>query len=627
MVPLFDTTHRVFPSVGHRPGEALIVGPLPRFAALLLAVSLSGLACMVFLGGERAFAQSCDPGYAEGQILIKFKADATEDAIERVGGLNGESPEKPWYIGTGLYWTVYLPDGLSVPDAVELYGADPAVEFAEPDGIYYIEEACPEPVLKAGAVVSAPGIVTKPQITTYMYGSHALGRNAESRPRYALEGKSSDLDALVGKKVNVTGVVVPGYENGKVEGGLTLLEVTSVEEATEVDPAGLPPELVADNAGVSVAEGEAEWRNTGFFDDSLDGISSETVSLSASYGTVQKIGSGEKVAWTWSAPVPKSSVGRPDSVTVTATDSIGLASRITFKVGVKAVPPVVEVTAPAQGATVGGATKLSALATDASGIKGPVSFYVDGAKVGEDPEAPYEVEWDSTGHPDGTAEVTASASDGYEFSGISAPRKVVVDNTAPAVPSIASPTEGALLNKSAFVVSGTGEPASTVEVFEGATSRGKTLVDGSEDWSLPLAGVAGGRHAYRATSTDASGKTSLMSGERAVTVDMRRPTVVGVTPAHRASSVPPGANVSVTFSEGMNPSTLNGRTFVLFRPGTATTVPATIRYDAKRNRAVLDPRRDLRPGEPYAVHLYAGAKDLAGNGLAVKKTWKFTVRR
>lgn len=510
-----------------------------------------------------------------------------------------------------------------MPEAVDLYSADPAVEFAEPNGFLHADEACPEPVAQAGAIVSTTGVLSKPQITAYMYGSHALG--SEARLRYALEGNTADLDALVGEKVSLTGVVVPGYENGKVEGGPTLLDVTAVEAAPDAD--GLPPEMIANGARVVVEEGVAEWRNSGFADDGLDGKASETVSLSASYGTVDGTGYGEKVAWTWYAPVPKGSVGRPNSVTITATDSTGLVNRVAFEVGIKAIPPVVEVTAPVEGATVGGVAKLSAHASDASGIRGPVSFYVDGTKVGQDPDAPYEVEWDSAGHPDGTAEVTASASDGYDFSSISARRKVVVDNTAPAVPAIAAPAEGALLNRSAFAVSGTGEPASTVKVFEGAALKGSTLVGASGSWSLPLGGVADGRHVYRAASTDASGKTSPTSGERAVTVDTRRPGVVGTSPAHRAVSVAPGAKISVTFSEGMDPSTINGRTFVLFRPGTATAVPATIRYDATRNRAVLDPKQDLRPRESYAVYLYAGAKDLAGNGLASNKTWKFTVRR
>lgn len=71
-----------------------------RFAAFLLAASLAGLACTLFSSGEEAFAQSCDPGYVEGEILVRVKADATDEALERIRGLNGQSPEILSYPGS-----------------------------------------------------------------------------------------------------------------------------------------------------------------------------------------------------------------------------------------------------------------------------------------------------------------------------------------------------------------------------------------------------------------------------------------------------------------------------------------------------------------------------------------------
>lgn len=131
-------------------------------------------------------------------------------------------------------------------------------------------------------------MLSRPTFTTYQYGTYALGSDAG--PRYALDGSIAELEPLVGKKVSVTGVVVPGYENGKVEGGPTLLDVISVEAAPAAEPASLPPKLIASNARVVVEEGVAGWSNSGFADDSLDGTASETVSLSVSYGTLRKTG-------------------------------------------------------------------------------------------------------------------------------------------------------------------------------------------------------------------------------------------------------------------------------------------------------------------------------------------------
>jgi hypothetical protein len=81
--------------------------------------------------------------------------------------------------------------------------------------------------------VSATGVLEKPDMTTYMYGTHAI-TDARTGEQYALGSESVDLDAYVGEEVTVTGVPVPGYGNGQVEDGPALLEVSGVEPA---DPA------------------------------------------------------------------------------------------------------------------------------------------------------------------------------------------------------------------------------------------------------------------------------------------------------------------------------------------------------------------------------------------------------
>jgi tyrosine-protein phosphatase YwqE len=76
----------------------------------------------------------------------------------------------------------------------------------------------------------ATGVLEKPEATTYMYGTHAITDEASSM-HYALISENVDLDAYVGQRVTVYGVPVPGYENGQIEGGPPLLEVTWVEPA------------------------------------------------------------------------------------------------------------------------------------------------------------------------------------------------------------------------------------------------------------------------------------------------------------------------------------------------------------------------------------------------------------
>ena len=75
------------------------------------------------------------------------------------------------------------------------------------------------------------GVIEKPEATTYMYGTHAL-TDATPDASYALQSDTVDLDAYIGERVSVYGDLVPGYEDGQVEGGPPLLNVTRVESSS-----------------------------------------------------------------------------------------------------------------------------------------------------------------------------------------------------------------------------------------------------------------------------------------------------------------------------------------------------------------------------------------------------------
>jgi hypothetical protein len=81
------------------------------------------------------------------------------------------------------------------------------------------------------AVGLATGSLEGPEITYYMYGSHAITDEA-SGTHYALRSEDEGLlDGYVGQRVTIYGTVVPGYENGQIEGGPPLLSVTRIEPA------------------------------------------------------------------------------------------------------------------------------------------------------------------------------------------------------------------------------------------------------------------------------------------------------------------------------------------------------------------------------------------------------------
>jgi N-acetylglucosamine-6-sulfatase len=104
-------------------------------------------------------------------------------------------------------------------------------------------------------------------------------------------------------------------------------------------------------------------------------------------------------------------------------------------------------------------------------------------------------------------------------------------------------------------------------------------------------------------------------------------------PADGATGVSPTVIVKAAFSEDMDPATINGNTFEVFREDSTTKLAATvISYDAT-DTATLEPRDSLQSGVTYKAVVTTGAKELAGNPLnqnttktgAQQKAWFFTV--
>src|SRR5581483_3861368 len=74
-------------------------------------------------------------------------------------------------------------------------------------------------------------------------------------------------------------------------------------------------------------------------------------------------------------------------------------------------PPVVSITAPANGATVSGTTTISASASDNDAVAG-VQFLLDGANLGtEETTSPYSISWNTTTASNGSHIISARARD------------------------------------------------------------------------------------------------------------------------------------------------------------------------------------------------------------------------
>ena len=98
------------------------------------------------------------------------------------------------------------------------------------------------------------------------------------------------------------------------------------------------------------------------------------------------------------------------------------------------------------------------------------------------------------------------------------------------------------------------------------------------------------------------------------------PSVASTDPGTNATGVATTTNVTAFFSEEMRASSINGKTFKLFKKGSSTKIgavvtyfpddPATAEFDP---RATLDPNSSLQSGVIYKAVVTTGAEDSVGN--------------
>jgi len=102
--------------------------------------------------------------------------------------------------------------------------------------------------------------------------------------------------------------------------------------------------------------------------------------------------------------------------------------------------------------------------------------------------------------------------------------------------------------------------------------------------------------------------------------DTTAPTVTFISPANFATNVPVNTALTATFSEAMDPTTINTATFTLDQFGLPVT--GTVVYAGLT--ATLTPSVPLLFNTNYTARVTLGAEDLAGNTLASDFVWTFT---
>ncbi|MBX5481091.1 MAG: adhesin [Myxococcaceae bacterium] len=297
------------------------------------------------------------------------------------------------------------------------------------------------------------------------------------------------------------------------------------------------------------------------------GTATPTISGTAEAGaTVQLAIDGSNVAtvtasvtgtWTYTLTTGQALADGAHTASVTASDTTGNTSApVTRAFSTDTTAPVVAITAPAAGATLGTATPTISGTAEAGAT---VDISVDGSTAGSVTAAGGTWSYTLTSGQalaDGAHTVSVVAIDGAGNSSAPVSRSFNIDTTPPPV-AITAPNSGGLIATATPTISGTAEADATVEVSVDGVVVGTVTATGGV-WSYTLTqaqALADGAHTAEAVATDAIGNASAPVSTPfkidttppavAVTSPVENATLAYATPVV-AGTAEPGATVEVT---------------------------------------------------------------------------------
>jgi hypothetical protein len=107
-------------------------------------------------------------------------------------------------------------------------------------------------------------------------------------------------------------------------------------------------------------------------------------------------------------------------------------------------------------------------------------------------------------------------------------------------------------------------------------------------------------------------------------VDPQTFSVISHVPAKNANNINPSANVTITFSESLDQSTLTNANIRIFGSQSGLH-PAVITYDDATKTITLNPNSDFRLGEMVEVVVTKQVKSTGGSSLTQPCTWNFSI--
>jgi len=310
----------------------------------------------------------------------------------------------------------------------------------------------------------------------------------------------------------------------------------------------------------------------------------------------------------------------PHSFEVRATDAAGNSDPTpagrTWTVDLFS-PAAPVIASPANGSTTGASFTVSGTAEPGATVE-----LFDGAVSARTTPAGGTGSWSTalSGVTEGSHTYTAKATDAVGHTSAASNAVTVTVDTGPPETTIDSGPSGTESSGSATFTFSSSETGSFECSLDGAAFAACTS---PESYSS----LGEGSHTFAVRATDAVGNVDPSPANRPWSVDANVPTVTAVVPVEGATNVLVNANVTATFSEAMDASSITATTFTLAVTPGGVGVAAGVTYDPVTHRATLDPATPLAPATSYTATVEGetdGVKDLQGSGLAADKIWSFT---
>ena len=202
--------------------------------------------------------------------------------------------------------------------------------------------------------------------------------------------------------------------------------------------------------------------------------------------------------------------------------------------------------------------------------------------------------------------------------------------TGPTSPSTPTGVTATLLSATSAMVTWTPSPQNdgviSYSVYRNGTKVGESKTTSYTDTGLSQQLTYKYTVAANCTSGVVSDQSVVTAASTVVTVDITPPTVISHQPPTGFLGVSPGATATVTFSEPMDPATINTTTFNLKVTAGGVPIPGTVTYTPATRIAEFKPTSALPNPADITATVTTGAKDLAGNGLAAPFAWGFRTR-